>query len=118
MTLHSSERNPIATSSVEEGLDFACNLLADALSEEGRSASNKAPQLLSELAYYIQYRYAGEVLLALDCLAGLGRACSPHQPRGDHFWLQIRWVASQLALSSVEIAELGVPDTSPPSENA
>jgi hypothetical protein len=100
----------IATSSVEEGLDFACSLLSSAMSAEGDAHPQKAQQLLRELASYMQLRYVGERLLALEHLAGLGRACNPGLFRSEQFWSQLRWVAGEMRLTSEELENLELPN--------
>ncbi len=99
----------IATSSVEEGLDFACSLISDAIAEAGRKKPEQAVQLLQELASYVQFRYVGESGLALEYLAGLGSACAQDSSRSSQFWLQLHWVASQMALTSEEKKKMGFP---------
>lgn len=101
-----TEQPQIATSSVEEGLDFACSLLTDALVMRGEESPNVAKQLLTELASYLQLRYVGETGLALEYLAGLGQQCAPT----SQFWNQLRWVAVQLKLNEQELAALGLPN--------
>ncbi len=100
----------IATSSVEEGLDFACSLISSAVAAEGEAHPQKAQQLLRELASYVQLRYVGELLLALECLAGLGRTCNPSSFRTDQFWSQLRWVAGEMRLTTEELEKLELPN--------
>jgi hypothetical protein len=102
--------NHIATSSIEEGLDFACSLASDAISRAGTADPAQAQRLLHELTSYVQFRYVGELLLAAEHLASLGKACNSREFRSTQFWNQMRWVASQMALSAEELAELGLPD--------
>jgi hypothetical protein len=99
----------IATSSVEEGLDFACNLISDAVAEMGKADSSRAGQLLGEFTSYLRLRYAGELLLATEYLAGLGHACDPASFNGAQFWAQLRWIASEMDLTPQELAELDLP---------
>ena len=96
----------IATSSVNEGLDFACSLLSSAIAEEGEAHPERALSLLHELTRYIELRYVGETLLALEYLAGLGRSCNPTIFRSSQFWRQLKWVASQMNLTSEETQRL------------
>ena len=63
--------NGIATSSIEEGLDFALNLIVDATARAGGRDSDLAPSLLRQLSGFISLRYAGELRLALEYLEGL-----------------------------------------------
>jgi hypothetical protein len=102
----SSPEEKIATSSVEAGLDFACSLISDAISKEGRAKPQKALQLLEELSSYVQLRYVGEIGLALEYLAGLGKLCDPDSFRNQQFWAQLRWVADTMKLTSEEIEKL------------
>jgi hypothetical protein len=94
--------DPIATSSVEDGLDFACSLLSSAISAEAEVHPEKARPLLKELAQYIELRYVGETLLALEYLSSIGRTCNPETVRGTQFWRQLDWVADQMELSAEE----------------
>ena len=93
---------PIAESSPEVGLDFACSLISDAISAKGRSAPEGTSELLSELCSYIQFRYVGEPLLALEYLAGIGQQCELELSRGNQFWKQLRWVALKLEVSEAD----------------
>ena len=70
-----AEINEIATSSIQEGLDFACHLLSNAIAAAGHAEPAKAVQLLDEITNYIQFRYAGEDRLALESLSWLGHMC-------------------------------------------
>jgi hypothetical protein len=80
----------IAKSSVEEGLDFACNLLMSSLAT-GEEQPQMAQQLLKELAHYITLRYAGELLLALEYLAGLAHLCTSSPIiKAQQFWSQLQ----------------------------
>lgn len=110
MSPSSSPEEKIATSSVEEGLDFACSLISDAISKEGRAKPEKALQLLQELSSYVQLRYVGELGLALEYLAGLGKLCAPDLSRSRQFWSQLRWVADKMELTSAEIEKLEFPN--------
>lgn len=100
----------LATSSVEEGLDFACNLLVPALSAQGDAHPSEAQSLLSSLGYYISFRYSGELGLALEKLASLGHSCNQVDPRGQQFWAQLRWVAAQMNLTPDEQEALALPE--------
>jgi hypothetical protein len=100
----------IATSSVEEGLDFACSLLSSAVPHEGKANPEKTQQLLNELAQYIRLRYVGELLLALEYLAGLGDLCDPSLFQSKQFWAQLRWVADKMNLSATEKEKLEIPN--------
>jgi hypothetical protein len=110
MSSPSSPEEKIATSSVEEGLDFACSLISDAISKQGRAKPEKALQLLEELSSYVQLRYVGELGLALEYLAELGSLCSPDLFQSRQFWSQLRWLAEKIELTPEKIAKLGFPN--------
>ncbi len=63
----------ISTTSIGEGLDFACNLVSPALSELAQNKPDCTKELLDTLVSYIGFRYAGEDGLALEYLAHLGK---------------------------------------------
>lgn len=102
--------NQIATTSIEEGLDFACSLASDAISRAGEVNPTEARRLLRELTIYVQFRYVGELFLAAESLVWLGRACNSVEFRSKQFWMQMRWVASKLELSSEDLAKLESPE--------
>lgn len=98
----SADRIPgpaIATNSVGEGLDFACNLLADALARAAEDAPSTAPTLLRTLAEYVSLRYAGEYGLALEYLdmlaADVGTVA---RVQWGQFWAQMKWLSSQVGV--------------------
>lgn len=91
-----NQASHIATSSCEEGLDLACNLLVQAIRRIAEDEPVHAPEVLHELAMYVQLRYVGELLLALEYLAGLGRRCRPADYRSEQFWPQLWWVAGRM----------------------
>ena len=99
----------IATASVEEGLDFACNLIAFAIVDESRARPETAPLLLSVLATYVRLRYVGEPEEALEQLATLANSLSCPYPR-TQFWSQLRWVAGKLELPPDKQLELEIPN--------
>lgn len=103
------EIDVIATSSIQEGLDFACSLLSDAIAAEGRSEPAKAVQLLNELTSYIQFRYVGEEGLALESLSWLGRMCDVKAFRSNQFWSQMKWLASACGFEGEDLARLELP---------
>ena len=113
MPSHESSAEKIATSSVEEEMDFACSLISDAIAEEGRAKPEKASELLQELTSYIQFRYVGEFELAVEYLAGFGTLFPRDSSRGQQFWSQLCWVAKKMELTSEEKAKLGFPDEKP-----
>ena len=90
----------IATSSVEEGLDFACNLLVGALESVAASNSSDARRTLSSLAHYLSLRYAGELGLAFEELAGLAGDLAPHMSKSEQLQDQLRWLRNSLQLKS------------------
>jgi hypothetical protein len=102
-------QNHLATASIEEGLDFACNLAMKGIPAVIESDSTKALEILQDLAQYISIRYAGELLLALEWLAGIGNRLAQDSFPADQFWTQLRWVADQMSLDASEIRELGIP---------
>ena len=96
----------LATTSPEHGLDFACNLIATALSGEADAHSERACDILSTFTQYVVFRYVGELELAAQYLADLGREVfSATSLQGQHFWLQMQWVAQSMGLSTQEFAE-------------
>lgn len=99
----------IATSSIHAGLDFACNLLSNAIAAEGQSEPAKALQLLTELTNYIQFRYVGEEGLALESLSSLGQMCDAGTFQSNQFWSQMKWLASALGLEGNDLAGLELP---------
>lgn len=103
------EIDTISTSSIQEGLDFACSLLSDAIATEGRSEPAKAVQLLNELTSYIRFRYFGEEGLALESLSWLGRMCDAGAFQSNQFWSQMRWLASACGLEDEDLARLELP---------
>jgi hypothetical protein len=103
----------LATSSVEEGLDFACNLLSDLLAERVNAFPGEAPALLRDLALYVSLRYAGELGLALELLASLGHSSHAVGQRAAHFWAQLRWIAER-TLTPEEQHSLSLPTISGP----
>lgn len=100
----------IATSSVGEGLDFACSLASDAIGHVGSTEPAKASELLLELTSYVQFRYVGEYALALEYLASLGRRCDQSSFRASQFWRQLRWVAAQMELSGEDLERIEFPN--------
>jgi hypothetical protein len=100
----------IATSSVGEGLDFACSLLSSPVAREGETNPEEAQQLLNLLTQYIQLRYVGELLLALEYLADLGKLCDPSLFQSRQFWNQLRWISDKMSLSTQEKEKLEIPN--------
>jgi hypothetical protein len=98
----SADRNSgpaIATGSVGDGLDFACNLLAGALARAAEDAPSTAPSLLRTLAEYVSFRYAGEHGLALEYLDMLAADVGPAaRVQWGQFWAQMKWLSSQVGV--------------------
>lgn len=87
----------IATSSVEEGLDFGFNLLVGPAAEGGRNDEVLAQKLLSLIESFVHPRYAGEPEIALDALEEL-EGCVPlrYQRNRDQIAAQMAWLREQL----------------------
>jgi hypothetical protein len=100
----------IATSSIEEGLDFASSLISSAIPAAGEASREQANRLLADLCSYVQLRYVGEPLLALEYLVSLGRACDPKDFRSQQFWRQLNWIAEQMSLTNEQWQSLGLPE--------
>ena len=96
-----SARTPsIATSSVEEGLDFGCNLLIGALEVAATSSSSDAQDILSSLVRYLRFRYVGELGLAFEELSALASELAPHVQRSELLNAQLTWVERSLQVES------------------
>jgi hypothetical protein len=96
----------LATSSPEEGLDFACHLIATALSTEADSHPERACRILRTFSQYVEFRYVGELELAAEYLCDLGREISPVASfQRQQFWHQLQWVAVRLGLPAQEYQE-------------
>ncbi len=103
-----NRKDQIATHTVGEGFDFACNLLANAIGHSTETRPEASPNILKTLAEYISFRYAGEDLLALEYLVLLGREFRDSaEVRWTQYWSQLEWVGRQLdvPLESLERAE-------------
>jgi hypothetical protein len=87
----------IATSSVEEGLDFGFNLIVGPASHCGREDGILAQKLLSLIEGFVLPRYAGEPEIALDALEDLTN-CVPlkYQRNRNQITAQIVWLREQL----------------------
>jgi len=106
MDSDSTIKMKLATTSPEAGLDFACNLVAMALSREADSHPERACVILRTFTQYVEFRYVGELGLAAEYLADLGREISPATSfERQHFWLQMQWVAQSMGLPIQEYAE-------------
>ena len=95
----------ITIASPDDGLDFGCHLLTDAISDKGSASSDNAVKLLQMLSSFIQFRYVGETALALEELIAIGVICSDSEftfmdkETSNLFWAQIKWVGSKVSLS-------------------
>lgn len=98
----------IATRSVDEALDFACNLLAGAIRSLPDRTPEAAPNVLKTLSEYISFRYAGEDLLALEYLVLLGRELreSP-DVQWTQFWGQLEWLGQRMGASIGPLGKAG-----------
>ena len=99
----------ISTTSIGEGLDFACSLASTAIARAGESRPANCGELLSALTAYIQFRYVGEEGLALEQLAWLGHRCAAAEFRSEQFWSQVTWVAAEMDLGGDDLAVLELP---------
>src|SRR5262245_45073789 len=97
------EQHRIATHSVGEGLDFACNLLVSGVDREVEKRPTHAQDLLCGLTDYIGLRYNGEdwlALEALECLAaGIGDEIEFQ--RGQ-YRAQVEWCVKTMGLRRVD----------------
>jgi hypothetical protein len=85
--------NDIATSSVEEGLDFSLNLIAGAVAIAGGRNPELAQSLLRQISEFISLRYAGELELALEYLEGIYEEVPTDiEFRREQFKKQIEWL--------------------------
>ena len=99
-------KSKLTTSSPEEGLDFACNLIATAASKDADSHPERACELLRTLAQYVQFRYVGELELAAEYLADLARMISATTSfQREQFWRQMQWVAQAMGLPAEDYSE-------------
>lgn len=106
----SAEINVIATSSIHEGLDFACSLLSDAIAAAGQSEPAKAVLLLNALTSYIRFRYVGEEGLALESLSYLGHMSDAGLFQSEQFWSQMKWLASACGFEGKDLSRLELPE--------
>lgn len=96
-------RSQIAISSPQEGLDYACQLIASGSRAWALKNPETAPSMYQKLAGYVEFRYNNELELALGCLVKLGRACPPDCFQSEVFWRQIRWVAQECKVRDPDI---------------
>ena len=88
----------IATSSIEEALDFAFNLIIPVISDTGGRDKNLAPELLSQVSDYVSLRYAGELVLAFEWLQEFEDLHSLEFPdREKQFKKQMNWLENEIA---------------------
>ena len=106
----SAQTDFIATSSTGEGLDFACSLASDAIDRAGNARPESAAEMLHELASYVQFRYVGELALALEYLASLGRRCEQSEFQSSQFRRQLRWVAEHMGLEGEDLERIELPN--------
>jgi hypothetical protein len=107
----------LATTSEEEGLDFACNLAVRGLIGIAQLSPEKAPETLIHFAQYVQFRYAGELELALEYLSDIGHMLPQEQFRSEQFWAQMYWVAQRMGLDPTQMEELKISPPMSPSAN-
>ena len=88
----------IATSSVEEGLDFGFNLLVGPAADGGRDDGVLAQRLLLLIESFVHPRYAGEPEVALYALEDLVD-CVPlkYQRNREQIEAQMNWLREQLS---------------------
>jgi len=87
----------IATSSIEEALDFAFNLIMPVISEAGESEPVKAQKFLRQVSDYVSLRYAGEIELAFEWLQNFENLSSREFPsRASQFQRQMIWLQHEL----------------------
>ena len=88
----------IATSSVEDGLDFGFNLLVGPAADAGRGDGVLAQRLLSLIESFVHLRYAGEPEIALSALEELVN-CVPleHRRNQDQIAAQMVWLREQFS---------------------
>lgn len=94
----------LATSSPEDGLDFAASLLCGGIQAQVDEQPEHGAQIATSLAQYLQYRYVSELGLAWEELVALGDSCTSAGFRSEQFWLQLQWTGKQLGLPHLEIA--------------
>ena len=106
MPIVQQSRFNLATSSTEEGLDFAASLLAGGVEAQVQTHAALAQELAISLARYTQFRYVGELGLAYQELLFLGAKCENNEFQRMHFWSQLDWVGQQMHLPPLEVATL------------
>jgi hypothetical protein len=97
------EQHRIATHSIGEGLDFACNLLVSGIDREVEKRPARSQELLSGLTYYISLRYNGEEWLALEALECLATGIGDEvEFRRAQYRAQVEWCAKAMGLRRVD----------------
>lgn len=87
----------IVTSSVDEGLDFAFNLVVGAIATAGDRDALKAQFLLGQVSQYVRLRYSGELRLAFEYLDQIDREIpSDIDFQRNQFVRQIDWLREAL----------------------
>lgn len=86
----------IATSSIEEALDFAFNLIMPVISEAEESDPVKAQEILRQVSDYVSLRYAGELELAFEWLQNFDSLSRREFPnRASQFQRQMSWLRNE-----------------------
>lgn len=89
--------NGIATSSVDEGLDFAFNLIMPLAAEAGSNELKTASKILETISTYVSLRYAGELILAFEYLETLSEQTQNQgNSRKEQFDSQMSWLRNNL----------------------
>ena len=95
--------NRIATSSIEEGLDFAFNLLVGQIEAAGRENPQLAVELLSKITNFVHPRYAGEPEVAFDAIEDLMSTMSSNNLQNrSQVERQLAWLREQISSLSTE----------------
>ena len=92
----------VATSTPEDGLDFAASLLCGGIQAQVATEPKDGPSIAASLAQYIQFRYVSELGLAWEELIAIGDACKSGGFQRDQFWLQLHWTGQQLGLPELD----------------
>ena len=96
-TVMHKNMNDIATSSIEEGLDFAFNLIMPIIADAGEEDALQAKELLSHVSTYVTLRYAGELQLAYEWLQNFEDLNSNEKiDRINQFKKQLKWLETEI----------------------
>ncbi len=106
MSIVQQSRFKLATSSTEEGLDFAASLLSAGVEAQAQTHASSAQELAISLARYTQFRYVGELGLAYGELLFLGSKCENNEFQRMQFWSQLDWAGQQMQLSPIDVGKL------------